>query len=107
MANDPTQKLADGTVVTITRDAKLMHTPQETSLGDRMLLQYEAGDKEDVIIIGKGGKPRVKRIGLRLGSAALEHSLEDVDSETERRLLAIYEMFPVQPTPPKEASGTR
>jgi hypothetical protein len=107
MAEKPTEKLklADGTV-SLQRDIQLKYSPTETGVGDHMIVQHVTGTEENVIIIKTAGKPRVKRLAMHMDVApstpavpsltAVSHSLEDVDQDDEKRLLAIYDMFPKQ-----------
>ena len=105
MADQPaeTLKLVDGTV-SLYRNVKFMHGAQELGAGDHMIVQHVTGSEEDVVVIREGRKPRVKRVVQHLeiqtsspavpATTTVSRSLADLDEDTEKRLLAIYKMFP-------------
>jgi hypothetical protein len=108
MADKPPEKLtlADG-AVSLYRDTKFMAGIQEVGSGDHMIVQHHTGNEEDVVVVKIDGKDRVKRVVQQMqiqtpSSPALDspvsfgNSLADLDAETEKRLLAIYEMFPAR-----------
>jgi len=112
MADQPAEKLKldDGTV-SLYRNVKFMHGTQELGAGDHMIVQHVTGDEEDIVVIQEGGKAKVKRLVEHLeiqtsspavpATGTVGHSFADVDADTEKRLLAIYKMFPEQ-TPRRE-----
>lgn len=105
MADKPPEKLslADGTV-TLYRDTKFMVGAKEVGRGDHMIVQHHTGNEEDIVVVRIDGKDRVKRVVQQMqiqtpSSPALDSTvtfgslLADLDTETEKRLLAIYKMF--------------
>jgi hypothetical protein len=95
--------LADATV-SLYRDIKFMNGTKEIGSGDRMVVQYLTANEEDVVIVHEGAEPQIKRlvpqVEITTSSLAVPatsrggFSLAAVDAETEKRLLAIYKMFP-------------
>jgi hypothetical protein len=89
------------------RSVKFMEGAKEVASGDHMIVQNkQTGHSDDVVILRDGGKPKVKRLVqhmvIQTSSPALPattgfaHTFADVDAETEKRLLALYDMFPKQ-----------
>ena len=79
---------------------------QELRADHMIVEQHVTGNREDVVIIQESGRPKVKRLvqdlGIRTSSpavpatSAVTNSFADLDADTEKRLLAIYRMFPAQ-----------
>jgi hypothetical protein len=107
MTDQPPEKLSllEGTVW-LYRNVKFMHGTQEFGAGDHMIVEHVTGNEEDVVVIQEGGKAKVKRLVKHLeiqtsslgvpATSTVSHSLADVDTDTERRLLGIYKRFPKQ-----------
>ena len=95
--------LADATV-SLYRDIKFMNGTKEIGGGDRMVVRYLTANEEDVVIVHEGAEPQIKRLvpQVEITTSSLTvpatsrggFSLAAVDAETEKRLLAIYKMFP-------------
>lgn len=70
---------------------------------DRMVVQHVTGNQDDVLIFKRGGKHRVGRVKLSMdigsttpavpASVTFEHSVEEIPSDDEKNLLAIYDEF--------------
>lgn len=88
-------QLTDATVKLL-RGQKFMHGKQQVAMGDRMTVQEVYGNEDDVVVIQVEGKTRVKRIAqhMTIPTGAGSVSLENLDAEDEKRLLAIYNLFP-------------
>jgi hypothetical protein len=95
--------LPDATV-TIWRDVALKYSPTESGAGDRMLVQHVTGSSDDIVVIKLRGAPKLQRVVAQMeisssspavpALAGVRFSLADLDQAEERRLLAIYNMFP-------------
>jgi hypothetical protein len=96
--------LSDGTVL-LYRDTKFMVGMQEVGSGDHMIIEHNLGNQEDVVVLKIDGKNKVKRVVRQMqvrspSSPALDStvtfgsSFADLDAQAEKRLLAIYNMFP-------------
>lgn len=79
----------------LTRDVQFKHSPHESRLGDHMLTEFASGVVEDVAIVKEAGelKARIFVPNIEISSGRGFFSFQDVDAETERRLLALHKMF--------------
>ncbi len=83
-----------------------MHGAQEIGTGDHMIVEdRQIGNTEDVVVVKVDGEPRVKRVVQQMNiqmpsspildsTVTFGNSLAEVGEEAEKRLLAIYKMFP-------------
>lgn len=97
-------KLPDGTV-SLQRNVQLRYSPTESGVGDHMIVQHVTGNEDNVVVTKAGGTRKVRRVVMHMDIATSStpampamtgshFSLEDVDEDDERRLLAVYDMFP-------------
>lgn len=105
MAEPQEQKLKLGNdAVTLRRGIKLMDGGQELGTGDHMHVEYGIGNTTDAMILQQGGSLKIKKmipqIQISTSSPAISASsnsswtLGDLSADVEKRLLAIYKMFP-------------
>jgi hypothetical protein len=96
-------KLDDGGEGYLTRNVRVERGRQVVT-GDYMVLNYKSGEREDVLVIDESGKRKVKLFDDGLGAITsspavnatltISGGLVDVDADTEKRLLEIYDRFP-------------
>lgn len=101
---DETINLSDATVK-LRRDLTVMWGAEKRT-GSHMIIDYRLGNTKEVLIVEEAGQLRVKGVSLQMevqtsspaipASTSFKHSLFDVDAETEKRMLAIYEKFPAK-----------
>ncbi len=98
-----TRKLVDGEV-SLYRNVKWMDGPKEVAVGDHMIVQHITGNADDVVVLNEAGKLRVKRLVTHMvistsspavpASAKFPQSFAELPDAEEKRLLAIYNLFP-------------
>jgi hypothetical protein len=98
------RNLPTGGTVSLLRHVTLTFSPKLSSVGDRMVLHHLNGNYEDIVVTEAGGAPKLKRVVMQMELASStpalsaltgsHYSLVDLDKADEKRLQAIYDMFP-------------